>query len=221
MAKKTEVGTALTPPDPARFGFASFIELLPGRGSMPGPSADAFPAFESALLRSLAPATPYEAVIAENLIAIEWELLQHRRMRDRAVASRVEEKIVEAGVEACKARHEADLDRAWDAWIADGNAEDDFEEWPFDSPAATREATDLAARAVARDPETVAAAETEIAALGMDLLALLAAVHPAQGQAGRYHDQKIAELEGRRREVKRDLDALQAARPIEGVVEAS
>jgi len=38
--------------------------------------------FHAGLTQSLAPATPYEAVLAESLISIEWELLQHRRMHE-------------------------------------------------------------------------------------------------------------------------------------------
>ncbi|WP_371060241.1 hypothetical protein [Rhodosalinus sp. 5P4] len=188
---------------------------------MPGQSPAAFPAFEAGLLRALAPVTPYEAVIAENLIAIEWDMLQHRRMRDRVLARQVEHKITEAVVEACHARHEAHLDQVWDAWIEAGKSEEDFQETPFDRPGALSEATELAARAVSRDAETVAAAEAEIAALGLDMVALMAEFWQAGEVATRFHDRKIAELEPRCREVKRDLDALQAARPIEAVAEVS
>lgn len=221
MPTTPDPGTALTPPDPQRFGLASFLELLPGRDPLPGQSPAAFPAFEAGLLRALAPVTPYEAVIAENLIAIEWDLLQHRRMRDRVLARQVEHKITEAVVEACHARHEAHLDQAWDALIEAGKSEEDFQETPFDRPAAMREATELAARAVSRDAETVAAAEAEIAALGLEMVALMAEFWQAGEVATRFHDRKIVELEPRRREVKRDLDALQAARPIEAVAEVS
>lgn len=34
------------------------------------------------MMRSLTSIPLYERVIAQNLITIEWELLQHRRMRD-------------------------------------------------------------------------------------------------------------------------------------------
>ena len=37
------------------------------------------------MMLELAPATPYECVIAENLVALEWEMLQHRRMRNACI----------------------------------------------------------------------------------------------------------------------------------------
>ena len=220
MAQKKKTGTALAHPEPARFGLASFMDLMPGKEPLPGQATSAFAPFKEGLLQALAPATPYEAVIAENLIALEWELMQHRRMRDRVLAGEVAEKIVEAYLHARHARHEEELDAEWDAWIAAGKDEDDFQDRPFDPGAACEEGKALAARAVARDPEIVAAAEAEIAALGMDVLALLAEIYVGMSNASRFHDKKIAELEGRRREVKRDLDALQAARPVDVIAEA-
>ena len=72
----------LTTSDPADFGLTRFSDLLPAREHIIGEDPGSFDRFRESMTRALAPMTPYEHVIAENLIAIEWELIQHRRMRD-------------------------------------------------------------------------------------------------------------------------------------------
>ena len=76
---------ALAVPDPHAFGLSSFAELLPARDPIIGEVPGAFARFHAVMMLELAPATPYECVIAENLIALEWEMLQHRRMRNTCI----------------------------------------------------------------------------------------------------------------------------------------
>lgn len=59
-------------PDPLRFNLASFAELLPARDPVIGEAPGSFGGFRQGMLQSLGPATPYECVIAENLVQIEW-----------------------------------------------------------------------------------------------------------------------------------------------------
>ena len=80
----------LTLPDPTRFGLERFADLLPARDHITGEDPGSFDGFHEGLMQSLAPLTPYEGVIAENLIAIEWELVQHRRMRDVGLRAIIE-----------------------------------------------------------------------------------------------------------------------------------
>ena len=75
----------ITPIDPARFGLASFAEILPRRLRIVGEDHDSFETFRAGLMRSLAPMTHYECVIAENLVRIEWDLVQHYRMNEAAL----------------------------------------------------------------------------------------------------------------------------------------
>ena len=67
---------------PTAFGLERFADLLPARDPIPGEDPGSFETFHAAMMASLVPFTPYECVIGENLVAIEWELAQHRRMRD-------------------------------------------------------------------------------------------------------------------------------------------
>jgi hypothetical protein len=75
----------LKTPDPRDFNLESFGDLVSDKLSIVGEEAGAFEVFRAGMLASLAPMTPYECVIAENLIAIEWELFQQRRMREASL----------------------------------------------------------------------------------------------------------------------------------------
>jgi len=100
-------------PDPGRFNLTSFADILPCREPIIGEDAGSYPVFHAGLTQSLAPATPYEAVVAESLICIEWELLQHRRMRDASLLETIREQICKAVVIAQELSHnyEAAQDR--------------------------------------------------------------------------------------------------------------
>jgi hypothetical protein len=63
------------------FGLASFADILPKREALIGEDPDAFDDFHAAMMETLGPTTPYECVIAEKLIDIEWETVQRRHMR--------------------------------------------------------------------------------------------------------------------------------------------
>lgn len=105
----------LTPPDPARFGLARFADILPAREHIIGEDPGSFEGFREGMMTSLMPLTPYEGVIAENLIAIEWELIQHRRMRDMGLRNIIRDTICEAVVARERAAYEARPNEDWEA----------------------------------------------------------------------------------------------------------
>ena len=61
---------------PSDFGLNSFQELIYQPPTKAGDNLDDFDAFRNALLRDLAPMRPHEAVMAENIIMIEWDIAQ-------------------------------------------------------------------------------------------------------------------------------------------------
>ena len=203
---------------PTAFGLDSFTDLLPIRGPIPGEDPGSFQTFHAAMIASLGPATPYECVIAENLVAIEWELAQHRRMRDAGLRDKIRQAICKAVIRQKDAEHDADLDEAWDRHVAAGGDEDDWEPTRFNREAAEAVGEDLATRAMSRDPGAQARAYEEVRALGMDPIEIMGDAYRSHDRSVTHHDQKLRELEGRRREVKRDFDALQRARPVEATV---
>ena len=208
--------TDLTPPDPARFNLTSFADLLPSRAPIIGEDPGSFEGFHAGMMQSLLPMTPYEGVIAENLIAIEWELLQHRRMRDAGLRRVVRDRVSEAVVKREAAAHDAKLDEAWDAHEAEGGTEDNWEDdFSFNLEAAREASLTLGQNAVSRDHDTFQAACAEIEGMGLDVLDLMSRAYRSFEASVTKHEDKLPELERRRREVMRDYDALQKARPVE------
>ncbi len=209
----------LTPPDPTRFGLASFADLLPAREHIVGEDLGSFDGFHDGMMRSLAPITPYECVIAENLIAIEWEIVQHRRMRDVGLRQNIREAIQSAVINRQEYLHETEMETAWEKHVAKGGDEDDWEDpFDFDEDAAGVEGEDLAKRTVSQDLNTREQAYAEIRELGLEPVELMGEAYRSYESPITNHEKKLPELERRRREVKRDFDMLQRARPLEAEV---
>jgi hypothetical protein len=204
---------------PTAFGLESFSDLLPVRDPIPGEDPGSFEGFRAAMMASLIPGTPYECVIAENLITIEWELLQHRRMHNVSLRKLIEDAIVKAVVSWKRDEHEAALDDAWERHVEAGGTEDDWREGSdFDREAAEEAGEDLAARAMSRDPEVQARAYDEVSALGMDPVEIMGEAYQSLDRSVFSHGKRLPHLEHRRRQVKRDFDALQRSRPVEATV---
>ena len=101
----------ITRTDPKRFGLESFADILPSRDPIVGEDPGSFDCFREALHRSLSPMTPYEYVVAENLIAIEWELIQRRRMREASLREHVRSAIRNAIIAQHRFAYETEVER--------------------------------------------------------------------------------------------------------------
>lgn len=205
----------LAKPNPADFGFTTFASLIGKRDPIPGEADLPFDVFHDQLVSALKPRTAYEAVIVESLIAIEWELLQHRRMRDVTLRSMTRDAICAAVVDREDAAWEENSDAEYEAWINAGNAEADFEHGEFDQEAAEELGDDLAHRIVDADADVRSKADQELVELGLSALQIMGNAYRSHDRGVTHHDDKIQELERRRRLVKADLDALQKARPVD------
>ena len=209
----------LTLPDPGRFNLASFAEILPQRDPIIGEDPGSYETFHQGLMQSLAPTTPYECVIAENLIAIEWELLQRRRMREAAIRRHAHVAVTMAAGRQLLAAYQGEVDEKWESHEAAGGTEDDWEETDnFDEDTAWEAGDDLAERALSTDTKIRSAAWEEIQNLGLDPVEVMSEAYTSREGEIQKHDAKVQELERRRREVRRDFDALQKTRPLEGKV---
>lgn len=67
---------------------ADLVDLVPPRKMLPGEDKGAYDALRDALLSDLAPATPYQRVLAENLVSLEWEAVRYRNLRDDLLIQR-------------------------------------------------------------------------------------------------------------------------------------
>lgn len=210
----------LTVPDPRDFGLASFAELLSSRPPIPGEVPGGFDAFREGLLASLTPMTPYECVVAENLVSIEWELFQRRRMREAVLRNALRKSVTDAAMRRASAIHDDAFDPArdahWEAHTAAGGSDRDWNDpHPFDRTAARERVDALTDGALSNDPREQAAAYQGLTEMGVSLADLMGDAYAEAHGHGQRHDAKIQELERRRREVMRDYAAIQKARPIE------
>lgn len=255
-------------PDPKEFNLASFGEMLWRRIALPSEEPGSFELFRDSMVRDLQPMTPYEAVIADQLIGLEWAIIQHRRMQDAMLRKSMREATIDRLFALRKAQHERAVrdalggdDKGWgdeedlcdeeDLEDEEGGGDEDGEREeraeddagcaadaacekdaqgaeeeeneglrqepePFDQGAAAHEAAVLLTLLDSQDPEEVAEADRLLAELATSRMDLMVEVwHRLSGQLARHED-IIRDHERRRREVQRDLDALQRRRPVEG-----
>ena len=201
--------------DPGRFDLVSFADILPSREPIVGEAVGSYVMFHAGISQSLAPATPYECVMVENLIAIEWQLLQHRQIRDAGLRETIRKEICKVFLSTLEYRHQCAIDEDWERHCACGGTEEDWDaEEDFDEDAARDAGQDLAARATSLIPTVQASAYAEIEALGVTPFELMRLAYSKDSYTLLDHDAKIRELEQRRHQVMRDFDMLQGARRI-------
>jgi hypothetical protein len=188
------------------FGLQAFADILPKRDPITGEDPQSFEGFHSGMMSSLDPITPYEVVIAENLITIEWDHLQHRRMRDSGIRDIIRTSIVDA-VSA----------KAKDAHFKAGLADETFVQPNFNPGPSEAEGNALADRAMSHDPKEMEAAYATIRDLGRDPIALMSEAYRTYESSVTRHDDRLPDLEKRRRDVRRDYDLLQKALHLDGL----
>ena len=207
-------------PDPGRFNLTSFADILNRREPIVGEDPGSYALFHAGLTQSLAPVTPYEAVLAESLICIEWELLQHRRMRDASLRETIREQICNAVIIAQEMIHNQEVAQDLEDHLVGGGEEEDWEHpGDFDEDAAKEAGQDLAARASSHDPQVQALAYEEIEALGVTPLDLMRMAYQGERHTLDDEDDRIRDREQRRHEMMRNFERLQAARRNAPVVE--
>ena len=83
---------------PSDFGLTNFQELIYKPPNRAGDHLDNLDAFRDALLTDLAPMRPHEAIMAENIIMIEWDiaqiLVQKRHIARSAVFNEITDQYV-------------------------------------------------------------------------------------------------------------------------------
>lgn len=206
---------------PEDYGLEAFKDLLPGHAAIAGEVPGAFDGFYAAMWASLAPATPYECVIAESLVAIEWEILQHRQMRDAAIRMFMRQMIRDAVLRAHLAESggSAESSLGLDETIGGGGMKL-ITPAGFDEAAARAAGEDLAERAMSPNPAIQHAAYGEIEALGLAPVDLMARAYSEGQDAWRVHESRIQDLERRRIDAKKVYDALLKDRPVDVSVSA-
>ena len=151
-------------------------------------------ALRASLFAELAPRTPYETALAENLVRYEWEMARILRFRDSAVLSRYR-------------------DLAMMALLTGDPMSESFSEPSDDQRALVRDLVSL-------DEKIRRVVETEFCECSdwepADLLGLAYAF----SSAARTLEDRIADFERRRRGLREDYARLQTARPRADIEDA-
>ena len=202
-------------PDPADFGLNSFLQLYGKRDPIPGEMGLSFDTFRRSLLAHYAPKTGYEATLVDNLVDIQWQINQHCEMRNTLLRDEINTAIIKAVVDQEYNVWDDQIDTERDAWIEAGNDEDDFEYDDFDHQGAKKRGKSLARGLVQTDANARARAEEEMEELGLSSQSLKAEIYRQNSGSIDSHNETIEKLEDRRRRVQADIEALQAARPVD------
>lgn len=113
-----------------------------------------------------------------------------------------------------RVNHQVALEEAFDAHVSRGGSSYNWEEpFSFNEDSAEEKADALASKAEPSRPQEFAAARAEIEELGLTPVELMGDAYQSSSRIVSKHEEKLQELERRRREVQRDFDALQKARP--------
>lgn len=172
-------------------GSQELLDLIPRLRLLPGEDDATFEDLRQALLGELAPSTPYQTAIAENIIALEWETHRHRALRDNLIRSRFRE-------------------------VAQETRDGRTNEFNLGFGGASQDAMDFAVALMSPTAADTTEARNWLAQNNMTVEEIVAVAYQKAGPALDPHERKLAELETRRRRLRQDYDQLKAtrARPV-------
>jgi hypothetical protein len=172
-------------------GSQELLDLIPRMRLLPGEDDATFEDLRQALLGELAPSTPYQTAIAENIIALEWETHRHRALRDNLIRSRFRE-------------------------VAQETRDGRTNEFNLRLGGASQDAMDFAVALMSPTAADTTEARNWLAQNNMTVEEIVAVAYQKAGPALEPHERKLAELETRRRRLRQDYDQLKAtrARPV-------
>ena len=205
---------------PSDFGLNSFQELIYQPPSKAGDNLDDFDAFREALLRDLAPIRPHEAVMAENIIMIEWDIAQIIAQKRQIARAAIYDEITNQYVKV-KRQEFADEERQKRIDTIGANA-DIFERFEyndncgrtFDPYDAEMDALQLITKLKSGKADQIEHAQAQIK-VDLPTPELVLAVVYETGSKYRDLDDVLADLEKRRRRIMEDYNKLQSATAID------
>ena len=204
---------------PSDFGLNSFQELIYQPPARAGDSLDDLGAFRDALLIDLAPIRPHEAVMAENIIMIEWDIAQIIIQKRHIARSAIFDEITNQYVKIAKQefyeeerRQRLEEKEQNDDFFASITSFGDYE--VFDPHDANIQASRVIAQLKSGKPDQIEKAQIQIKADLPSPETILAVVYET-GSKYRELDDVLSNLEKRRRRILEDYKNLQNARAID------
>ena len=204
---------------PSDFGLNSFQELIYQPLHRAGDHLDDLDAFRDALLTDLAPMRPHEAVMAENIIMIEWDiaqiLIQKRHIARSAVFDEITNQYVKLAedefYEEERRQRLEDKEQNNDLF-ASMTSYGNYEVFdPYDAKIA---ASKVIAELKSGKSDQIEKAQVQLKADLSSPETTLAVVYET-GSKYRELDGVLSELEKRRRRIFEDYKNLQSARAID------
>ena len=205
---------------PSDFGLNSFQELIYQPPNKAGDHLDDLDAFRDALLTDLAPMRPHEAVMAENIIMIEWDIAQILTQKRHIARSAVFDKITNQYVKV--ARQVFSNEKRQKRLEALGENADIFASLnydnnngrTFDPHDAQMTADKVITQLKSGKTDQIEKAQAKITADLTSAETLLAVIYET-GSKYRDLDDVLADLEKRRRRLLEDYENLQSANAID------
>ena len=204
---------------PSDFGLNSFQELIYQPTHRAGDHLDDLDAFRDALLTDLAPMRPHEAVMAENIIMIEWDIAQILIQKRHIARSAVFDEITTQYVKLAEQEFYEEERRQR---LEDKEQNNDFfasitsygRYDVFDPHDAQIEASKVIAQLKSGKTDQIEKAQVQIKADLPSPATILAVVYET-GSKYRALDDTLSDLEKRRRRILEDYKNLQSARAID------
>ena len=204
---------------PSDFGLSSFQELIYQPPNRAGDHLDDLDAFRDALLTDLAPMRPHEAVMAENIIMIEWDILQILMQKRHIARSAIFDEITNQYVKLAQQEFYKEERRQR---LEDKEHNNDFfasitsygSYDVFDPHDAQIEASKVIAQLKSGKTDQIEKAQVQIKADLPSPETILAVVYET-GSKYRELDDVLSDLEKRRRRILEDYQNLQNARAID------
>ena len=204
---------------PSDFGLNSFQELIYQPPNKAGDHLDDLDAFREALLTDLAPMRPHEAVMAENLVMVEWDIAQIVQQKRHIARSAIYDEITNQYVKLAKTAFDAEKrlerlenkERYGDSYAS--RLSFDRPEY-FDPHDAKLQAGRVIAQLKSGKADQIEQAQEQIKVDLSSPETVLAAVYET-GSKYRDLDDALADLEKRRRLLVVDYNNLQNARAID------
>ena len=179
------------PKTSAKAAHAEVLQHFLPTQLLPDEDPETHAALRDAILLDLMPGTPYERILAEQLVTLEWEALRHRRMRDSLLLAEYRDQSVGVFQEGKVGR------------IGSHRRNERANEMAFDLVSTNKDLRTEAMQAL----EDAQITPSEI----------VAKAYSALEKDLQPHERHIAAIEGRRRKLRGDFERLKAARarPIE------
>ena len=204
---------------PSDFGLNSFQELIYQPPKKAGDHLDDLDAFREALLEDLSPMRPHEAVIAENIVMIEWDIAQIMIQKRHIARSAVFDEITKQYLAVAREAHdEAERLRRLEEM---GGNDDVFSRLStfdnlkvFDPHDATMNAKMVLLDLQSGEADRINRAQEQIQGYLPYPETILAVVYDL-GSKYRRLDDALSGLEQRRRRILEDYKNLQNARAID------